>query len=87
MSLPDTVKAMELELKGSFNAIELTDMQAYMYLNDIPAPYLLNERDDKCIQTFIMKAKTPLKDHMYAFYHKITEENARKFVDALAIQY
>lgn len=67
-----------------FSPLDFAYTHVWMTVNDVGAPYQLNEMDLKDISSFLNVPKPPLKDDIYNFYRAITEDECEDLVDELA---
>lgn len=61
--------------------------QVWMTINDIDAPYQLNQMNLHELSVLLNRPRSPLKDDLYVFYRALTENECEAFVDELAICY
>lgn len=67
-----------------FSPQDLAYTQAWMTINDVDAPYQLNEMDLNDLAVLLNVPKSPLKDDFYDFYRTLTENECEALVDELA---
>lgn len=67
-----------------FSPLDIAYTQAWMTVNDVDAPYQINEMDLKELACFLNVPRSPLKDDIYDFYSALREDECEAFVDELA---
>ena len=67
-----------------FSPLNFAYTQAWMTINDVDAPYQLNEMDLNDLAVLLNVPKPPLKDDIYNFYKLLDEDECECFVDELA---
>jgi len=70
--------------KLRFAPLDYAYTLAWMTVNDVSAPYMLNEMDLNDLAVLLNVPKSPLKDDIYDFYRNLTEDECEAFVDELA---
>ena len=67
-----------------FSPLNFAYTQAWMTVNNVDAPYQLNEMDLNDLAVSLNVSKPPLKDDIYDFYRHLDEDECECFVDELA---
>ncbi|NQE52556.1 hypothetical protein C5S29_03105 [ANME-1 cluster archaeon GoMg3.2] len=67
-----------------FSPLDFAYTLAWMTVNDVDAPYQLNEMDLSDLAVLLAVSKPPLKDDLYDFYGALTENECEALVDELA---
>jgi hypothetical protein len=67
-----------------FSPLDFAYTLAWMTVNDVDAPYQLNEMDLNDLAVLLTAPKPPLKDDIYDFYGALTEDECGALVDELA---
>jgi len=67
-----------------FSPLDFAYTLAWMTVNDVDAPYQLNEMDLSDLAVLLAVPKPPLKDDLYDFYGALTENECEALVDELA---
>jgi hypothetical protein len=67
-----------------FSPLNLAYTIAWMTVNDVDAPYQLNDMDLNDLAVLLNVPKSPLKDDIYDFFKLLTEDECECFVDELA---
>lgn len=67
-----------------FSPLDIAYTQVWMTVNDVDAPYQLNQMDLGDLATFLELSKPPLKDDVYALYKALLEKECEALVDELA---
>jgi hypothetical protein len=67
-----------------FSPLDFAYTLAWMTVNDVYAPYQLNEMDLSDLAVLLTTPKPPLKDDLYDFYCSLTENECEALVDELA---
>ena len=67
-----------------FSPLDFAYTLAWMTVNDVYAPYQLNEMDLSDLAVLLAVPKPPLKDDLYDFYCSLTENECEALVDELA---
>jgi hypothetical protein len=66
-----------------FSPLNFAYTQVWMTVNDVDAPYQLNEMDLNDLAVLLNVPKPPLKDDIYDFYRLLDEDECECFVDEL----
>lgn len=67
-----------------FSPLDNAYSQVWMAINDVDAPYQLNQMDLSDLAAFLNLPRPPLKDDIYDFYRALHEKECEAFVDELA---
>jgi hypothetical protein len=67
-----------------FSPLDFAYTLVWMTVNDVDAPYQLNEMDLCNLEVLLTLPKPPLKDDFYNFYGALTEDECEALVDELA---
>jgi len=67
-----------------FSPLDFAYTLVWMTVNDVDAPYQLNEMDLSNLGVLLTLPKPPLKDDFYDFYGALTEDECEALVDELA---
>jgi hypothetical protein len=67
-----------------FSPLNFAYTLVWMTVNDVDAPYQLNEMDLSNLEVLLTLPKPPLKDDCYDFYGALTEDECEALVDELA---
>jgi len=67
-----------------FSPLDFAYTLVWMTVNDVDAPYQLNEMDLGNLEVLLTLPKPPLKDDFYDFYGALTEDECEALVDELA---
>jgi len=70
-----------------FSPLDFAYTLVWMTVNDVDAPYQLNEMDLSNLDVLLTLTKPPLKDDFYDFYGALTEDECEALVDELARGY
>jgi len=70
-----------------FSPLDFAYTLVWMTVNDVDAPYQLNEMDLSNLEVLLTLPKPPLKDDFYDFYGALTEDECEALVDELARYY
>jgi hypothetical protein len=67
-----------------FSPMDFAYTLVWMTVNDVDAPYQLNEMDLSNLEVILTLPKPPLNDNFYDFYGALTEDECEALVDELA---